>query len=181
MSDKAAKTKKPAKKGAKRTAKPETSVLGSLPATRPNRLGRHASAASSPTATAAAKPQVSAKPKTSTKAKPKTTAKAKPKTTAKAKPKSSAKPKASAKPQPAAAPRIASRTPQPTATSPTREQLRATAERAEQAATPRRSGPPSSAPELVTTAVQAAGEVAQIGVGLGVRALKRAARRLPGV
>jgi hypothetical protein len=179
MSDKAAKTKKPAKKGAKRTAKPETSVLGSLPATRPNRLGRHASAASSPTATAAAKPQASAKPKTS--AKPKASGRAKPKSSGKPKTTAKAKPKASAKPQPAAAPGTATRTPRPTATSPTREQLRATAERAEQAATPRRSGPPSSAPELVTTAVQAAGEVAQIGVGLGMRALKRAARRLPGV
>jgi hypothetical protein len=29
--------------------------------------------------------------------------------------------------------------------------------------------------------VQAAGEVAQIGVGIGVRALTRAAKRLPGV
>jgi hypothetical protein len=29
--------------------------------------------------------------------------------------------------------------------------------------------------------VQAAGEIAQIGVGLGVRALKRAAKRLPGL
>jgi hypothetical protein len=172
MSDKAAKTNKPAKKGAKRTAKPETSVLGSLPATRPNRLGRHASTASSPAATAEAKPTAAAaKPKAG--GKPRTGGK--PKTAAK--PKSKAKAKGKAK-TPAPAPAA---TPRPTATGPTREQLRSTAERAEQAAPPRRSGPPSSAPELVTTAVQAAGEVAQIGVGAGVRALKRAAKRLPGL
>jgi hypothetical protein len=149
MSDKATKTKKPAKKTAKRTAKPETSVLGSLPATRPNRLGRHASAASSSAPTAVAKPKPVAKPKAAA-------AKPKARTTA---------PKTRTTARKAAAPATPPRPQAPTPPPPP----------------PPRSGPPSSAPELVTTAVQAAGEIAQIGVGLGVRALKRAAKRLPGV
>jgi hypothetical protein len=40
------------------------------------------------------------------------------------------------------------------------------------------SGPPRG-PEIVTTAVQAAGELAQIGAGLGGRLIKRAAKRIP--
>ena len=43
---------------------------------------------------------------------------------------------------------------------------------------PRPSRPPKGT-ELVTTAVQATGELAQIGVKLGVRAAKRAVERLP--
>jgi hypothetical protein len=43
---------------------------------------------------------------------------------------------------------------------------------------PRESRPPKGA-ELLTTAVQATGELAQIGVKLGVRAAKRAVERLP--
>jgi hypothetical protein len=38
---------------------------------------------------------------------------------------------------------------------------------------------PSSGPELVRDAVQAAGELAQIGLTVGARALRRAASRLP--
>jgi hypothetical protein len=43
---------------------------------------------------------------------------------------------------------------------------------------PRRAGPPTGG-ELVTTAVQAVGELTQIGLGAGARVLRRAARRLP--
>jgi hypothetical protein len=43
---------------------------------------------------------------------------------------------------------------------------------------PRHSRPPSGT-ELVTTAVQAAGELAEIGVKMGARAVKRAVDRLP--
>jgi len=42
--------------------------------------------------------------------------------------------------------------------------------------------PPSSPPtgtELVTTAIQAAGELAQIGLTVGGQVLKRAVKRLP--
>jgi hypothetical protein len=42
----------------------------------------------------------------------------------------------------------------------------------------RRPTPPSGS-ELVTTAIQAAGELARIGVTVGMQALKQAARRLP--
>jgi hypothetical protein len=42
----------------------------------------------------------------------------------------------------------------------------------------RRSGPPSG-PELVTTAVQAVGEIAQIGLTAGLEVVRRAASRLP--
>ena len=48
--------------------------------------------------------------------------------------------------------------------------------------TPRSKSQPASPPkgtELVTTAVQAAGELAQIGLTLGGQAVKRAVRRLP--
>jgi hypothetical protein len=38
---------------------------------------------------------------------------------------------------------------------------------------------PPSGPELVTTAIQAASEIAHIGMSAGGRALKRAARRFP--
>ena len=43
-------------------------------------------------------------------------------------------------------------------------------------------GRPSAQPrgtEIVTTAVQAAGELAQIGATVGAQLLKRAARRIP--
>jgi hypothetical protein len=43
-----------------------------------------------------------------------------------------------------------------------------------------RGGPPSGT-ALVTTAVQAVGEIAQIGLTVGGQALRRAARRLPGL
>jgi hypothetical protein len=42
-----------------------------------------------------------------------------------------------------------------------------------------RPGGPPSGPELVTTAVQAVGELAQIGFTVGTNVLKRAASRLP--
>jgi hypothetical protein len=42
----------------------------------------------------------------------------------------------------------------------------------------RQSGPPRGT-EIVTTAVQAAGELAQIGATVGAQLLKRAARRIP--
>jgi hypothetical protein len=42
----------------------------------------------------------------------------------------------------------------------------------------RPAGPPSGS-ELVTTAIQAVGEIAQIGVTVGGQVLRRAARRFP--
>jgi len=103
----------------------EPSVLGSLPASRPERLGRERPA---PKPRAAAAPQAAA---------------------AKRAPKA---------PRPARRP-APKRPPEPPPA-------------------PRRTGPPSG-PELVTTTVKAAGELAQIGVTFGVHLAKRVARRIP--
>jgi hypothetical protein len=107
----------------------DASVLGSLPSTRPTRLGGDRRAG--------AKPKVS-KPKA---AKPKA-----------AKPRAMPKPKAAATSAPPAGWQVPS----------------------DDAA--RRDGGPA---EIVTTAVQAAGELAQIGLTVGGQILKRAARRIP--
>jgi hypothetical protein len=152
MSEKAAKPKKAKAK----TAKAETGVLGSLPATRATRVGgvRSRSAAS-------AKP--AAKPK--------------PKAAAKPKPKPAAKPKVPSTPAPQPAP---PHRPRPVrAGAPALEDStgRARAESAE----PREQRPttPPTGTELVTTAIQAAGELAQIGLTVGGQVLKRAVKRLP--
>jgi hypothetical protein len=102
------------------------------------------------------------------KPKPKAKAAAKPKPTAAAKPKP-AKPKvAAAKPKAAAGPR-AVRSGSPSLKTP---------EPKDGARRAGRSRPPKG-PELITTAVQATGELAQIGLTLGARAVKRAVKRLP--
>jgi hypothetical protein len=122
---------KSAKKKPKKSA--DTSVLGSLPSTRPTRLGgdRRAGATRTPAATMTA-----AKPKGS---KPK-----------------AAKPKARPKPVVPSAPPAGWQVPG------------------------ERDGRRDSGPaEIVTTAVQAAGELAQIGLTLGGQILKRAAGRIP--
>lgn len=100
-----------------------------------------------------------AKAKTTT-AKPKaTTAKA----AAKPKPKAAAKPKAKAKAEAAQRPQ-----PKPRSTVPPAGY-----------ATPRADEVPSGRGDLLGTAVQAAGEIAQIGVAAGTRALSSALKRLP--
>jgi hypothetical protein len=137
-------TQKSAKKKSKKRAKAsaEPGVLGSLPSTRPERIGGTRRAATAPTDEAIAK----VKPG---KAKP---AKAKAKRS-KAKPKAAkVKPVKRVVPGPEAPPK-----PQPA----------------------RRPDGRPSGPEVVTTAVQAAGELAQIGVTVGGRLLRRAARRIP--
>ncbi len=50
--------------------------------------------------------------------------------------------------------------------------------RSEAAEPPKQSSPPTGT-ELVTTAIQAAGELAQIGLTVGGQVLKRAVKRLP--
>jgi hypothetical protein len=134
----------------------DQSVLGSLSSTRPTRLARRRDGAARPRAA-------------NTAAKPAATNGA----GAKAKP--AAKP-AAAKPKPAT-PRS-----RPAAVSAASPQLKRPAQpRTPPPPPPEReghSGPPSGI-ELVTTAVQAAGEVAQIGANVGAQILKRAVRRLP--
>jgi hypothetical protein len=152
MSEKAAKPKKAKAK----TAKAETGVLGSLPATRATRVGGERSRGA-----ASAKP--AAKPKQKAAAKPK--------------PKPAAKPKVPSTPAPQPA---RPHRPRPVrAGAPALEDStgRARAESAE----PREQRPttPPTGTELVTTAIQAAGELAQIGLTVGGQVLKRAVKRLP--
>jgi hypothetical protein len=134
MAEKSAK-KKP-KKAAKASADP--SVLGSLRATRPTRLGGDRRAASRPAAAAASKQAAATKP------------------SAPATKSSAAKPKVRRQPTPTAAPPAGWQVPGD--------------------GDGRRDGGPA---ELVKTGVQAAGELAQIGLAVGGQLLKRAAGRLP--
>ena len=97
------------------------------------------------------------------KAKPATSAQAQAGAAAKPRPAAKAKPAAQAKPRPAAPPRTtASQIPPAGYATPHADD----------------DGVPRGA-ELVTTAVQAAGELAQIGLAAGGRALKSALGRLP--
>jgi hypothetical protein len=135
----------------------DQSVLGSLPATRATRIGgeRGAKARAKPKAgKAAAKPKTAAKPRavSSPKASPKATAKPKPAPTTATKP----------RPVRAGAPSLADSTKHPRPTEP-----------------PQRGSSPPSGTELVTTAIQAAGELAQIGLAVGGQVLKRAVGKLP--
>jgi hypothetical protein len=137
----------------------ERDVFGSLPNTRPQRRSAKRGRAGA-TAKAAAPP---AKAKT-TAAKPKSAQpKSKPRSTSK--PRTAAKATSAAKARPAAKPRAAA---PPSQIPPAGY------------ATPRPEddGVPRGA-DLVTTAVQAAGELAQIGLAAGGRALKSALERLP--
>ena len=133
-------------------AKPSKSVMGNLPSTRPQRMARRRDG--DPVSRAAAKP-TRATPKAV--GKPATPAKPKPK----AKAAQAAEPKAAPKPRAvrSGSPSLAKKKP----------------------SSPRREPAPSppSGTELVTTAVQATGELAKIGLTLGGQALKRAASRLP--
>jgi hypothetical protein len=138
----------------------EESVLGSLPATRQPRFGRERSTTGAGGTS------------TATKAKPKRAAKAKP------------KPRAAAKPKPRAA--AADRPPSPDPPQGPRPvragapSLAASTRRARAAEPPPESttSPPSGT-ELVTTAIQAAGELAQIGLAVGGQVLRRAVEKLP--
>ena len=157
--------------------KPSKSVMGNLPSTRPTRMARRRDGEPAANGTATAKPAAAerkpAKPK---KAKPKTAAaKAKPKTAA-----TKAKPNvAAARPTPTPAPAAA-------ATKATRPRaVRSGSPSLDAAKKPsktRRREPAPTPPkgaELVTTAVQATGELAKIGLTLGSQALKRAVDRIP--
>jgi hypothetical protein len=152
-------------------AKPSKSVMGNLPATRPTRMARRRDG--DPVTRGDEAP---AKPRAGTKARPKPAAKSPAKTKAKAK----AKTKTSTT-RPAAKPKAASgeKAAKPRAVRSGSPSLAAAKKKS--ARTPRRQpapDPPKGA-ELVTTAVQATGELAKIGLTLGRQAVKRAAKRLP--
>jgi hypothetical protein len=159
------KTVKPKKARAK-TGKDEAGVLGNLPATRATRVGRERSRgpAAKPRATAA-KPKAAAKTRAAATAKPKAAA-----------------PPAAAAPRPRTTPRP---TPVPThGPRPVRAGAPALAESTDrarsEASEPLEQGSsPPTGTELVTTAIQAAGELAQIGLTVGSQVLKRAVKRLP--
>jgi hypothetical protein len=148
MSDKSAKRRAP--KAA------QEGVLGTLPSTRPARIGRARSgAAKSSHTTGAEAAEAKSSRTTAAGTKPARRRTDAAKSSAATAKRSTTKRRAEA-PKPASA---APKTPPPE-----REG--------------RRGRPPSGA-ELATTVVKAAGEVAAIGVGVGARALKRAARRVP--
>ncbi len=140
-----------AEKGSKKKkGKGEANVLGSLPTTRPNRLGRHAPKRAASAAVAKPAPAKAAKAKAKAKPKP-----AKPAPVVKAAP---------ARPKPV---RSAS------------AKLAAPARQADAKRAPAREEKPPSGTELVTTVVQAAGELATVGLSIGGQIVKRAIDRLP--
>ena len=129
----------------------EPSLLGSLPSTRPTGLSRRGKAAAGHNA-APERPAPAAAPE---------------------RPAPSAAPRERARRPPKTA-----RTPRPTAVRPGAPSLDGPPRIAEQPPPPRPVGPPRGT-ELVTTAIQAAGEIAQIGLTVGGQVLKRAVDRLP--
>jgi hypothetical protein len=140
---------KSGKKTKKKAAKAETGVLGNLSATRPTRLGGDRRGATARPAAKSSRPAAASAAKTAT---PTTPAAAKPKTAKKAtKPK--VRTNAGTQPKPPAAPPKGWQTPD------------------------HDNG--KGRPDLVGTAVQAAGELASLGVAVGGQLLKRAASRIP--
>jgi hypothetical protein len=142
--------------------KDDKSVLGNLPSTRPARIGRRregASARAEAPAATATKPKPKA---TAAKAKPAPKAAASKPRSAASKPKAPSKPKAAAKPRPVRSGSPSLERPKRTEPTPPKPQ----------------STPPKGA-ELITTTVQAVGELAQIGVTFGGQVAKRALKRLP--
>jgi hypothetical protein len=151
MAEKSAKKK--TKKAAKGTADP--SVLGNLSATRPTRIGGERRAGATRTAASAATTASAAKTATATqpKAAPKKAKATAPKATTTSAPKD-AEAKAAKLRKPAPAPPAGWQTPP-------------------------EDGDRDSSGGVVTTAVQAAGELAQLGATIGGQLVKRAARRIP--
>jgi len=138
--------------------KPAKSVMGNLPSTRPTRMARRRDG-DPVSGSAGAKPEP----------KPKAAPKRAPKPKAAAAKSSGAKPKAATAKSSGAKPN-AVRSGSPS--------LDAAKKQPRAASKPAAPEPPKGT-ELVTTAVQATGELAKIGLTLGSQALKRAARRIP--
>jgi hypothetical protein len=150
---------KSAKKKPKKAAKTEESVLGNLSLTRPTRLGGDRRTAARGASAAAAKTTAATKPASPTRAAMKSSAAkaSSPKTGASAPKQADAKAAKLRKPAPA--PPAGWQAP-------------------DDANGRRKSGPPRGT-EIVTTAAQAAAELAQIGATVGRQLLKRASRRIP--
>ena len=139
-------------------AEPAKSVMGNLSSTRPTRMARRRDG-DPVSGSAGAKPEP----------KPKAAPKRAPKPKAVAAKSSGAKPKAATAKSSGAKPK-AVRSGSPS--------LDAAKKQPRAASKPAAPEPPKGT-ELVTTAVQATGELAKIGLTLGSQALKRAARRIP--
>jgi outer membrane biosynthesis protein TonB len=156
-------------------------VFGSLPSSRPQRRSakRDSGTRARTTAGPAQAKTTKAKPKTAAKAKakPKAAASTRAKPKATAKPKTAAKPKATAKPKGTAKPKTAAK-PKPRARAKPQAAPRSTVPPAGYA-TPRADEVPSGRGDLIGTAMQAAGELTQIGLAAGSRALSSALKRLP--
>ena len=147
--------------------KPSKSVMGNLPSTRPTRMARRRDGEPvSGNGEAEGKPRPKAAPKTARKP-TRATPKAVGKPTAKAAPK--AKAAAGTKAASGSKPRAVR------SGSPSLDAAKKKPRAPRRAPAPE----PPKGTELVTTAVQATGELAKIGLTLGSQALKRAARRLP--
>ena len=140
---------KSGKKKSKKAAKADTGVLGNLSATRPTRLGGDRRGA---TTRGSSRPAAASAAKTATAAKPKA-AKASAATKSKAPKKPKVRTAAGTAPKPPVAPPKGWQTPD--------------------------QADGKGGPDIVTTAVQAAGEIAQLGVSVGGQFLKRAAGRIP--
>jgi hypothetical protein len=147
-------------------AKPSKSVMGNLPSTRPTRMARRRDGEPvSGAGEAEPKPRPEAAAKTArkpTRATPKAVGRPAAKSTPKSKAAAGSKAGSGSKPR-----AVRSGSPSLDAAKTPRARKRAPAP-----------APPKGA-ELVTTAVQATGELAKIGLTLGSQAIKRAARRLP--
>jgi len=138
--------------------KPAKSVMGNLPSTRPTRMARRRDG-DPVSGSAGAKPEP----------KPKAAPKRAPKPKAAAAKSSGAKPKAATAKSSGAKPKAVR------SGSPSLDAVKKQPRAASKPAAPE----PPKGTELVTTAVQATGELAKIGLTLGSQALKRAARRIP--
>jgi hypothetical protein len=160
MADKVDKPKKKAK-----SKKDEKGVLAALPSTRPERIGTRRAAPAPKTTTATAASQAAARPSATR------TAAAKRSTT----PKTSTAPKVSAAPK--AVPKAAA-APKPPRPRPVREGAPGIGTAGSRDQPSPESGRPSGT-ELATTAVRAAGEVAQLGITIGGHVLKRVVDRIP--
>jgi hypothetical protein len=147
-------------------AKPSKSVMGNLPSTRPTRMARRRDGEP-------VSGNGEAEPKARPKAAPKRAAKP-----TRATPKAVGKPAARSAPKAKAAATTSGSGSKPRAVRSGSPSLDAAKKKPRAPRKPPAAEPPKGA-ELVTTAVQATGELAKIGLTLGSQALKRAARRIP--
>jgi hypothetical protein len=143
----------------------DSGVLASLPSTRPQRIGGRRRGAAKPVAAKAPAKRKPAAAKRSSGA-------------ARSGGARSATGKVKARPKPKAVPITTATAKKPR---PVRSGASGLTEPAQKSATKRApaSRKPPSGTELVTTVVQAAGELAQVGLSIGGQVLKRAVERLP--